>query len=108
MARERTDGMPDRERITPGDAFNCDVVDVGRAYRRAKATGIAIPVILIDAPDPDHLEDVTVGSRERAELIPHVGPDYAGALLRTPADRLSVLVLFGDRAYGYEVDVPVG
>ena len=71
---------------------------------------MADPVILVDAPDPDDLEDVVVQSREKRAIAgdSSVDRDRAEARLTTTADRLVVLVLFGDEVYGYTMGRPPG
>lgn len=111
MGSKRTDDESDGERPTHGDVFAAHADRCVVEYHLAKMLhGLIDPVIVIDAPDPSDPEDVEVESRERLEVAfaDSASADLREALLKTPAARLDVLVLFGDEVHGYTMDRPPG
>ena len=104
MGDDETDGA----RVTHGDVFTAHADRCVAAYRLAKRRGLFDPVILIDAPDPTDPGVVVVGSREKLEVLGAGGDDKGckDDLLTTPADRINVLVLFGEEVDGYTMDRP--
>lgn len=95
--------------VTQADVFHAHAPRCLFEYLLARLGGIADPVILIDAPDPTDPDAVQVFSRERLEVVASSTDDALRRdLLATPADRLDVLVLFGDEMHGWTVDRPPG
>jgi hypothetical protein len=105
---KRAEDESDGGRITPGDVCQAHLGRCRVEYHLARARGLADPLILVDAPDPEDLDDVAVESRARlaVALAGCVDGVDAEVLLTTPADRLIVLVLFGDEVHGYTMDRP--
>ena len=110
MTSEQTDDESDGARVTHGDVFSAHAARCVAAYRLARRRGLLDPVILVDAPDPTDPGAVVVGSREKLEVLGAGGDDKGckDDLLTTPADRLDVLVLFGDEVHRYTMDRPAG
>lgn len=97
--------------MTHGDVFKANTIACHVAYHLAKTMlGLIDPVIVIDAPDPEDAGNIDVEPRERLEVAfsDSAGADLREDLLATPADRLNVLVLFGDEVHGYTMDRPPG
>src|SRR4051794_4892021 len=102
MTSERPAGEPDGAMATHGAVFSAHADRCVAAYRLAKRRGLLDPVVLVDAPDPTDLDAVVVASGEKLEILGAGGDDKGckDALLTTPADRISVLVLIGEEIHG--------
>jgi hypothetical protein len=107
---KRTEDQSAGGRRTPGDVCLAHLGRCRAEYHLARARGLADPLILVDVPDPEDIDAVAVGSRVRlaVALAGCVDGVDAEVLLTTPADRLIVLVLFGDEVHGYTMDRPPG
>ena len=96
--------------MTHRDVFNAYADQCATEYLLARDRGVSDPVIVLDAPDPTDLDDVEVEARPKMQvaLDESTGAALANDLLTTPADRLHVIVLFGDEVHGYTIDRPTG
>ncbi len=90
--------------------MRANVDQVVREYRRARATGIITPVIVIEVIGPENggVRDVTVEAVElRAMAWVLDRPADAEDLWDTPAGWFNVLVFCGSTAHRHRVTIPV-